>query len=214
MKKLTVGCVWTAIFIGSTALWALLILVLFASNVAEAHDNNVVLFGQSNAFNLGQYGGLREKLNDGTTDANVINCGKPGQHLIMFKQSWSPLSFYGECLQRIGDRSVRAIIFWQGEADTYNEDDAKDWDTLAMQILTSLRNELGDYHIPVVIMAINAFEHADRPYWNKIRKNQLSFTGRNLIKIDSTNYQYDFDLVHLTPKGYSEIADRIALKLK
>lgn len=191
----------------SMIMFALVIIIsLFVGYIrdTEANEKNYAVIGQSNAYYMANTPVLKNTLSTPETRVNIINCSHPGQKVKMFTASWLETTYFGNCLHQIGNRKLDGIIFWQGESDTKLIFDANRWPIIARGILVSLRVETDSGNIPIVMIALNNLSHPLGPYWKDIRGYQISMVAPNLHKLDSSNYQFRPDNVHLL--NYDAIA--------
>lgn len=183
-------------------LLAILTLLVSFGCYADPVDKYYIIIGQSNANFIAQYSDLST---DGVT-AHLINCGYNGQPISYFRPSYSYSYGYGLCMKKaLAAPRIDGIVFWQGEHDTRDIKSVREWHYAATEVLRSLRVDLGDLSIPIVMVALNNFPEPKFTYWFNIRVMQLQFKLRNFKIIDSSNYEFQRGNLHLTIAGYQAI---------
>jgi hypothetical protein len=206
----------------------LIILVALALSIpAHAEDKYYVVFGQSNAGGIANYGKLDEKLSNATDTAHIVPCWKGGTELSKFMPSYDIASIYGECLKKIGTNKISGIVFWQGERDASRLTEvgtktpvATSWMARVTTIIRTLRQDINQGNIPVVVVLMNDKAHTKTfPYWKSIRNLQQRISAPNVMKVDSSPYGfnndacYPGDAIHLTQSGYDAISLEISGQL-
>jgi hypothetical protein len=177
----------------------IIVALLFTYNSAIAQT--VVIAGQSNAVRLMRYSSI-------FADA-VIDCTKPATAIKEFQFSLDQTSLFGKCFLGFNHKKIDAIIFWQGESDSFDNALAANWAASSSRFIDDLRRYIGDPRTPVIMIEMrpNGCATCNRVNWNIIRRAQVNFMLA--YKIDSANYQFD-ELhnagMHLTDKGYSDMA--------
>jgi hypothetical protein len=189
----------TNIFITIAFIWIAFIIAYALVGTCEA--SNIVIIGQSNADLLAK---------NGHFDDNIINCGHHGQHIIKFMPDWSASSFYGDCIKKIGKRKIDNIIFWQGEQDTIELNDYTYWKACAKAVIKGLMDDAGTNKTKIIMVVLNDKPHSMK-YWLSIRNTQLNLSAPNMVRIDSSYYEFEPGNIHLTAFGYQSIADDINL---
>jgi hypothetical protein len=180
----------------------LLILIVFFPQ--QSQSQTLIAIGQSNAVGI-----IRE------SNANIIfiNCAHDGQSIDKFEVNLDENSFFGDCIKKItaSNEKIDGVIFWQGENDAIKRIKSKTWSIKATKVILGLRQFI-DNNVPILMVIL----HDKKPpknikYWRIIREMQQNFAG--IYKIDSTNYEFEDDNLHLTPNGYIKILDDILIKI-
>ena len=192
-------------------------LIIAAASGDTFGKDAIVVIGQSNATGIVAYGGLASKLG-----VDVVDCTHRGMPIKSFIPSYDSMSFYGDCLKKAQPYNVKAIVFWHGESDTTIEL-VTQWTYKAMHVIRSLRQDLGDLKMPVVLVVLNNQpSNIAHPRWQTMRAYQKRFTATNLHKVDSDKYLFKNENIagrmgerlHLTIESYGQISSEIALTLK
>jgi hypothetical protein len=181
----------------------LLISLLILS--APAIAKNVLVIGQSNAVGIATKSGI---------PATIINCAHNGQLISAFKPNFDTRSLFGNCLKRVGSKSIDLIVFWQGEDDARISALASNWAASATTLLLALRQSVG-MDVPIILIALNSLPDHDAKYWTWVRDEQLHFYSRNLQVIDSTGFfTQSIDNIHLNQAGYMAIGAEIMSRMQ
>ena len=189
-----------------------LVIIAFIFSIAligKSEAKTFIIIGQSNAYQMANEWDIIKP------DDTIINCGHNGQKIVTLLPNYDEKTFYGSCLKNAWMRPIDVIIFWQGESDARNINDAKAWSGNATTVIRSLRQDL-NANIPVIMMILNNLPH-DKTLltgWWIIREAQKQFNAPFLKKIDSSGYEFEIGNIHLTPYGYDTLINDIsALKL-
>lgn len=178
------------------------ITALLLSGMANA--KTILVMGQSNAVGIVRSHAL---------NTNVINCTKSGQPIAKFQLNFTRGSIFGNCMTKVHGK-IDAVVFWQGEADTRSMAAAEEWGYKASRLIRDIQSYAGS--IPIVMVALNKYGCADckalPEAWQSVRSQQLGFLGVTVI--DSSDYEFKPDDVHLTPSGYADISLTIKEILK
>jgi len=185
----------------------LLASVLLASSTqAQSCTENWLVVGQSNAGNIVKFGGLQGAVNAQGCTVRVFTSIKYGTPIEKFMTSEY---LYKNTVRYIKSKGAKidSIIFWQGEANTYQRDSALSWSSNAAYLIGSYVAEVGaSDNIPVTVFAINDIDHGEkRKYWRFIRQNQLAMQHGNITVVDSGKYQLKADNVHFEASAYVEM---------
>ncbi|MCB4755564.1 MAG: sialate O-acetylesterase [Elusimicrobia bacterium] len=141
----------------------------------------------------------------------VLNCAASATYI----SEWSKDGhLYKACLERIptGYYEVKGLIFDQGEADTNASERATyNWRKCFMGMIKDFRKRYGN--IPVVLGILGNKPDFNLPWWDAIKKQQLSISKRKLGNVRKENLPL-IDLLHYTREGYDEIGHRFAEVMK
>nr|GMD84919.1 probable carbohydrate esterase At4g34215 [Ipomoea batatas] len=107
--------------------------------------------------------------------------------------------------------ALRAIIWYQGEADTIHPYNAKHYKTGLEKFIHRLRNDL---HFPSLPFFQIILPRIRKPFRgtlvDKVKRAQRDINLPNLIKIDTDGLPLSSDGVHLTTEGYIRLGFTLA----
>lgn len=177
----------------------LLAMLAFAS---ISHAKTILVMGQSNATGLVKTQAL---------DGEVINCTHRGQPIRKFQLNFTADSYFGQCLRKVQGKAVDALVFWQGESDTQSLAAAEQWGYMASRLINDIRTFAPG--LPIIMIALHSgYCYCDnigtvQEAWYSVRRQQLGFMGVTIV--DSSDYEFKPDDVHLTTIGYIDISNKI-----
>jgi hypothetical protein len=185
----------------------LLASVLLASSTqAQSCVENWLVVGQSNAGNIVKFGGLQGAV---TSQGCTVKVFTSIRYATPIERFMTSEYLYTNTVRYIKSKKAKIdrIIFWQGEANTYEHNSALSWSSNAAYLIGSYVSKVGTSdNIPVTVFAINDIDHGNgRKYWRFIRQNQLAMRHGNITAIDSGKYQLKADNVHFEESAYVEM---------
>ncbi|WMV44626.1 hypothetical protein MTR67_038011 [Solanum verrucosum] len=125
---------------------------------------------------------------------------------------WSQGSiFYNQMLNRTrvalqGDGMLRALLWYQGETDTLN-DDAKLYKLRLYKFFTDVRNDLNTPSLPIIQVALAS---KFGPYTEEIRQVQLETQLQNVKTVDANGLKVGPDFVHLSTPSEVQLGQMLA----
>ncbi|XP_070047939.1 probable carbohydrate esterase At4g34215 isoform X1 [Nicotiana tomentosiformis] len=126
---------------------------------------------------------------------------------------WSKGSFnYNQMLNRTetalqGGGTVRALLWYQGESDTLEFEDAKLYNSRLLKFFTDMRNDLHAPFLPIIQVALaTTLGH----YKEIIREAQLGIHLRNVKTVDANGLKVGPDFVHLSTPAEVQLGQMLA----
>lgn len=108
-----------------------------------------------------------------------------------------------------GPVQLCGLAWFQGEADSINEEDADLYSERFEEFIGSVRSSLGTPNLPVVAAIVNPPEE-ECPYRETVRNALSSARIDNYATVPMDDLQMQADQLHLTPGGLSKIGKRFA----
>ncbi|PIN13508.1 hypothetical protein CDL12_13866 [Handroanthus impetiginosus] len=106
-----------------------------------------------------------------------------------------------------GGGIIRAILWYQGESDTENHEDARLYKRRLEKFFTDVRSDLLSPVLPVIQVALAS---GSGPYVEKIRKAQMEIDLPNVKYVDAKGLQLEPDRLHLTTAAQVELGRMLA----
>jgi hypothetical protein len=107
------------------------------------------------------------------------------------------------------NRTVRAVIFWQGGSDAKNQEDALSWKDRFRAFVADLRAEFGNPDLPIIMVMLGdpAAKVAKKyPYWQVVRAQQHALNIPGVTKIEANGYERKAD--GISPRRASSLLDQ------
>jgi hypothetical protein len=153
----------------------------------------------------------------------VVPCAKGGSSITEWAASKSRETLYGSCLARILKARekgvIKALLWYQGEADTNSSENAAQWPKRFTAILESLRKDLASPKLPVVYTQIarRGDKYKNEPSmqaWDQLmaRQKDVHLPGVKMITADGI--QFREDQLHLNTWSHMLMGKRFADALK
>ncbi|XP_059287513.1 probable carbohydrate esterase At4g34215 [Lycium ferocissimum] len=126
---------------------------------------------------------------------------------------WSKGSFYySQMLNRTrialqGGGTLKSLLWYQGESDTLNVEDAKLYKSRLQKFFIDLRYDLKAPFLPIIQVAL-ATELG--PYKKIIRQAQLGIHLRNMKTVDANGLKVGPDYVHLSTQAQVQLGQMLA----
>jgi hypothetical protein len=150
----------------------------------------------------------------------LIPCAKSGSRIVKWQPYSERSSLYGSCLyrQREAEKQgkVRAVVFWQGGQDGKSKELAEHWGENFKRMVAAWRADMGDANLPFILLVLKPGTRetlAAFPYRDIVRAQQLAVDLPNLTKIETIDYEYDSDDIHMTTAGQLKLGPVIAASL-
>jgi hypothetical protein len=202
-----------------------LFLALLSTNVKSQCIEHWLLVGQSNAGNVYYLGGLRHKLTVNGCKIKTWAAFKYGSPIDGID---GDTETYTRTISLLKANHIKIdrIIYSQGEADSYFYTTAITWVSKVSILLGNYIASVGrNNNIPIIMVQLNNLDHsvevfnADgsklrdvRRYWGYIRLMQGRMRSEQITVIDSSNYVFLPDNVHMYPEQYELLAEDIVKK--
>lgn len=110
-------------------------------------------------------------------------------------------------LQAGGRFRIRALLWYQGESDTNNPEDASLYKTRLERFFTDLRADLKLPALPIIQVALAS---GQGPYIDAVRQAQFGVHLRNLKIIDAKGLPMEPDNLHLSSLAQVQLGDKFA----
>ncbi|XP_059286385.1 probable carbohydrate esterase At4g34215 isoform X1 [Lycium ferocissimum] len=126
---------------------------------------------------------------------------------------WSRGSlYYNEMLNRTlialeGGGTLRALLWYQGESDTLNVEDAELYESRLQKFFTDVRNDLDAPYLPIIQVALTT---TLGPYKEIIRQAQLGIQLQNVKTVDANGLKVGPDYVHLSTPAEVQLGQMLA----
>ncbi|KAH7854577.1 hypothetical protein Vadar_015532 [Vaccinium darrowii] len=102
---------------------------------------------------------------------------------------------------------IRAVLWYQGESDTVNKEDAELYKGRLEKFFLDLRSDLQLPSIPIIQVALAS---AQGPYIEKVREAQLGLDLPNVKCLDAKGLELGPDHVHLTTPAEVQLGEMLA----
>ncbi|XP_015972393.1 probable carbohydrate esterase At4g34215 [Arachis duranensis] len=141
----------------------------------------------------------------------LVPCAKGGTKI----GEWSKgTSLYNELVRRAiesvkgnSGRTIRALLWYQGESDTVREEDAEGYSHNMEKFIMDLRSDL---HLPNLLVIQVALASGEGKYIEKVRKGQLGLKLPNVKCVDAKGLPLKTDQLHLTTVSQVHLGMRLA----
>ncbi|CAN4095354.1 unnamed protein product [Withania somnifera] len=126
---------------------------------------------------------------------------------------WSQGSFYyNQTVNRTraaleGGGRLRALLWYQGESDTLNLEDAELYKSRLEKFFTHVRNDLDTPFLPIVQVALTT---TLGPYEEEIRQAQIGINLQNVKTVDANGLKVGPDYVHLSTPAEVQLGQMLA----
>ncbi|GFP92155.1 probable carbohydrate esterase at4g34215 [Phtheirospermum japonicum] len=101
---------------------------------------------------------------------------------------------------------VKALLWYQGEKDTFTEEDANVYKESSERFIVGVRQDLGLPSLPVILVAIAS----GRGYLEKVRHAQKEINLPNVVCVDAMGLPLQEDNLHLTTEAQVELGRMLA----
>ncbi|XP_021745309.1 probable carbohydrate esterase At4g34215 [Chenopodium quinoa] len=127
----------------------------------------------------------------------LVPCAVGGTKIIQWERG---TNFYNQLVTRakaamIGGGRTRAVLWYQGEADTVKLEDAKAYGGRMENFISDLRSDLGDLSLLIIQVALASGEGT---YVKAVREAQLGIKLPNVKTVDAKGLRLKTDHLHLT----------------
>ncbi|KAF5943018.1 hypothetical protein HYC85_020660 [Camellia sinensis] len=106
-----------------------------------------------------------------------------------------------------GGGSIQAVLWYQGESDTVNPDDAALYNGRLERFFMDLRADLQSPLLPIIQVALAS---GQGPYIEKVREAQLGIDLANVKCVDAKGLQLEPDHLHLTTQAQVQLGEMLA----
>ncbi|KAK6143557.1 hypothetical protein DH2020_023905 [Rehmannia glutinosa] len=106
-----------------------------------------------------------------------------------------------------GGGEIKAVLWYQGEKDTFTEEDANSYKENTERLIVNLREDLDLPSLPVILVAIAS---GDGRYIEKIREIQKGIDLPNVVCVDAKGLQLKEDNLHLTTEAQVQLGRMLA----
>ncbi|MED6186243.1 hypothetical protein PIB30_064970 [Stylosanthes scabra] len=141
----------------------------------------------------------------------LVPCAKGGTKI----GEWSKgTSLYNELVRRAiesvkgnNGKTIRALLWYQGESDTVREEDAEEYGHKMEKFIMDLRSDL---HLPNLLVIQVAVASGEGKYIEKVRHAQLGLKLPNVKCVDAKGLPLKTDKLHLTTISQVHLGKRLA----
>lgn len=139
----------------------------------------------------------------------LVPCAIGGTNISQWRKG---SSLYEQMIQRAqvalrGGGTIRAVLWYQGESDTVNLEDAKLYKERSDMFFTDLRSDLQSPLLPIIRVALASGEG---PFIEIVRKAQLSSDLPNVRCVDAMGLPLEPDGLHLTTPAQVRLGEMMA----
>ncbi|KAG2704591.1 hypothetical protein I3760_05G010700 [Carya illinoinensis] len=106
-----------------------------------------------------------------------------------------------------GGGEIRALLWYQGESDTYHQHDAEAYQGRMEILINNVREDLGLPLLPIIQVAIVS---GDGRYIEKVRESQLRINLPKVVCIDAKGLELKGDHLHLTTESQVRLGHMLA----
>ncbi|XP_059454899.1 probable carbohydrate esterase At4g34215 [Corylus avellana] len=106
-----------------------------------------------------------------------------------------------------GGGKIRALLWFQGESDT-SDNDSKLYKGRLENFINNLRQDLNISNLPVIMVAICSADQG--PYMNRIRSIQLNYNDTYVKTVDAMGSTFLKDQKHLDTKSQIQVGHKLA----
>ncbi|CAA2976077.1 Hypothetical predicted protein [Olea europaea subsp. europaea] len=106
-----------------------------------------------------------------------------------------------------GGGEIKALLWYQGESDTYNLNDAESYKEHLEKLVQNARTDLNMPSLPILLVII---ESGDGPFKDEVIKQQKAFKMPNVVKVDSKGLGLNKDNVHLNTEAQVQLGKWLA----
>jgi hypothetical protein len=159
-------------------------------------------------------------VNNGVTGVGLI----PSAHGGTSMDQWSPAlkekgddSLYGAMINRIKSvgGKIKGVLWYQGESDT-DEKMSLVYEQKMLDFIDSLRRDVNDPQLPILIVQIGRYVCNDLPASKGIAMEQVRESQRHIMSLRSNVYMVTGidlpldDVVHISFEGQKRLGNRLA----
>ncbi|CAH9111086.1 unnamed protein product [Cuscuta epithymum] len=112
----------------------------------------------------------------------------------------------GKTAARGGDK-IRALLWYQGESDTVDLEDADKYGDRLRKFFMNVRNDMGLPTLPIIQVALATKQG---PYMDIVREAQLKVGLPGVKTVDAKGLEVGYDSVHLTTAAEVELGKMMA----
>ncbi|KAK3007695.1 hypothetical protein RJ639_013304 [Escallonia herrerae] len=106
-----------------------------------------------------------------------------------------------------GGGKIRAILWYQGERDTVNQEDAEAYKDKLKELIVNLRAEL---HFPLLPVLQVGLASGQGPFLETVREAQLEIDLPNVVYVDAKGLELERDGLHLTTTAQVCLGEMLA----
>ncbi|KAF7138222.1 hypothetical protein RHSIM_Rhsim07G0224600 [Rhododendron simsii] len=106
-----------------------------------------------------------------------------------------------------GGGKIQAMLWYQGESDTVDEEDAESYKGRLEKFFEDLRSDLQSPSLPIIQVAIAS---AQGPFIEKVREAQLRLDLANVKCVDAKGLELGRDHLHLTTSAEAQLGGMLA----
>jgi hypothetical protein len=125
-------------------------------------------------------------------------------------------SLYGAMLERIRmvGGGIRGILWYQGEAETYNWETVEAYEDSFLDFIDSVREDTGISDLPFLFVQLGRYTMPDpelAPAWERIRELQRNVAAQrdNVWMVSAVDLPLD-DVIHIGAEGQQRLGRRLA----
>ncbi|KAL2498217.1 protein of unknown function (DUF303) [Abeliophyllum distichum] len=140
----------------------------------------------------------------------LVPCAIGGTSIVRWKRG---LHLYDQLIKRSkaaleDGGTIRALLWYQGESDTKNEEDAELYGKRLEEFFISVRTDLSSPMLPIIQVALAS---SSGPYFEIVRKAQLAINLPNVTIVDANGLQLLIgDPIHLSTPGQVKLGKMMA----
>ncbi|KAL8490098.1 hypothetical protein ACS0TY_025357 [Phlomoides rotata] len=139
----------------------------------------------------------------------LVPCAVGGTNISEWRRS---SRLYNQLISRAraavrGGGLIRAVLWYQGETDTIDLDNANLYKSRLEEFFTDVRSDLMSPMLPVILVALASGEG---PYVDIIRKAQMEIEVPNVRIVDAMGLQLQPDELHLTTAAQVRLGPMLA----
>jgi len=172
-------------------------------------DDPEAAFGPSLAF-------ADALFHDTQRPIGLINCARGGTKIVQWAPDDDPSSLYGTCLGQAKQARtfgrLRGAIFYQGEYDSWNLDDAAGWSARATRMLQRLRTDLNAPSLPIIVTQIgpNPPDSETASPARVLLAAQEAIALPHAAVVSARDLPFQSDRLHLNQQGQIALGGRYA----
>ena len=151
----------------------------------------------------------------------VVPCALGASDLDAWARDLSVATLYGSMVNRILYAQanpppgmvgvIDGILFYQGEADTFDEILAHSWGDRFTTLVSDMRSDLGDPILPIVFAQIsNDFRKRATPYFSLVKSRQNAVSIERVGMITTEDLSLNSDNIHLDMASQDIVGTRFA----
>jgi hypothetical protein len=153
-------------------------------------------------------------LRDPSRPLGLIPCPKGGSSQLDWARNRSDLSLYGSLLKRAEAcrpaGHLRALLWYQGEAEAANADLARTWGDRFAVFARQLRADLRDPRLPVVYAQLATCRDGEHPAWAQVQQRQAAVRLPRCRMVPTADLPVGPDGIHLTREAQQVLGRRFA----